>query len=116
MKNYMLFLDLLVIKNIVTYLKKIKIEVNKWNKELKSSTAKSEVEQFLREVEELENKFPERIKLKYKFKNSDYQLSCIHKNIAWNDSFKPFKDKNEEPYCLDCGEDENKEFTREFQR
>jgi len=69
----------------------------------------------LKDSEELEQKFPEKIRLKYRTKNTDKGKYCIHKNIAWNDFFKPLKEKNEEPYCLDCGEDENKEFTRIFQ-
>lgn len=97
--------------------KKMKLEVNKWNKELGSSPTKSEAEKLLKDIEEVENKFPERIKLKYRFKNSSgYQPSCSHKNIEWNDFFKSFKEKTEEPYCLDCGEDENNGFTKTFQK
>jgi len=72
----------------------------------------------LQEIKEAESKFPEKIKLKYKSKNSDnYQPICNHKNISWNNSFELFKEKpEEEPYCLDCGEDEDNKFTQTFQK
>jgi len=65
---------------------------------------------LLQDIGRLEAKFPEKIKLKQQGKSKD----CSHKNIHWLDFFQ--KDKTEEPYCLDCGEDENKKFTKAFQQ
>lgn len=56
-------------------LKKIKQETKKWEKELENGLVKSEVEQLLKGTEELESKFPERIRLKSKSKSKD----CFHK-------------------------------------
>ncbi|CAI2161592.1 13873_t:CDS:10 [Funneliformis geosporum] len=71
--------------------------------ELKTSPVKLEIEKLLQEIDKAEEKFPERIKLKAK----DKTRNCFHKNISWNDLFQ--KEKSKEPYCLDCGEDENKQ-------
>jgi hypothetical protein len=69
--------------------KKIAREVKEWESKLKTSPTKSQVEQFLKDIEELENYFPERIKLKFQNKGK----SCSHRNISWNDFFKPLEEK-----------------------
>ncbi|CAI2162667.1 6813_t:CDS:2 [Funneliformis geosporum] len=56
--------------------------------------------QLSQKLTELEKKFPARIRLKYQNKGK----LCFHKNIAWNGCFNK-QGKNDEPYCLDCGED-----------
>jgi hypothetical protein len=92
-------------------LKEVEQEVQEWEKkdELKTSLVKLEIEKLLQDIEKTEEKFPERIKLKATGKSRN----CYHKNISWNDLFQ--KEKSEEPYCLDCGEDENSKFTKAFQ-
>ncbi|RHZ35676.1 hypothetical protein [endosymbiont GvMRE of Glomus versiforme] len=93
-------------------IKKIANEVKKLDHQYESKPFKSELEEFIKEISELENKFPEKIKLKYRGKNKS--KDCSHQNIEWKDFFK--KDKSENAYCLDCGDEESKRFSESLQR
>jgi hypothetical protein len=93
-------------------LKKIESEIKKLNHQYESKPFKAELEELTQEISKLENIFPEKIKLKYRGKNKNNR--CSHRNISWNEFFQ--KRKSEIPYCLDCGEDENTSFTKEFQK
>ena len=89
---------------------KIKSEVNKWEKELQASQIKSEVEKLIRNIEELRKKFPKKIKLQSLNKNG----TCSHRNIQWDDFFQ--KEKKNNAWCLDCGEDKSNSFSKAFQK